>query len=90
VALRNLDIIEREELAANAVSTGAHLLNALQRLLDLPVVGDVRGAGLLVSIELGLILTAEEADGIAAALYSVLETTDRDGQPLLSMPTVGI
>ena len=43
VALRNLDIIEREDLAANAVSTGEHLLRGLQRLLDLPVVGDVRG-----------------------------------------------
>ena len=52
VALRNLDIIEREDLAANAVSTGEHLLRGLQRLLDLPVVGDVRGAGLLASVEL--------------------------------------
>jgi adenosylmethionine-8-amino-7-oxononanoate aminotransferase len=52
VALRNLDIIEREDLAANAVSTGDHLLRGLQRLLDLPVVGDVRGAGLLASVEL--------------------------------------
>ncbi len=52
VALRNLDIIEREHLAANAVSTGEHLHRGLQRLLDLPVVGDVRGAGLLASVEL--------------------------------------
>jgi putrescine aminotransferase len=52
VALRNLDIIEREDLAANAVSTGARLLSSLQRLLDVPVVGDVRGAGLLASVEL--------------------------------------
>lgn len=52
VALRNLDIIEREDLAANAVSTGDHLLRGLQGLLDLPVVGDVRGAGLLASVEL--------------------------------------
>jgi putrescine aminotransferase len=52
VALRNLDIIEREDLAANAVSTGEHLLRGLQGLLDLPVVGDVRGAGLLASVEL--------------------------------------
>jgi PLP-dependent transaminase len=52
VALRNLDIIEREDLAANALSTGVHLHQGLQRLLELPVVGDVRGAGLLASVEL--------------------------------------
>ncbi len=52
VALRNLDIIEREGLAANALSTGEHLHQGLQRLLELPVVGDVRGAGLLASVEL--------------------------------------
>jgi adenosylmethionine-8-amino-7-oxononanoate aminotransferase len=52
VAMRNLDIIEREDLASNAVTVGAQLLNSLQRLLELPVVGDVRGAGLLASVEL--------------------------------------
>ena len=52
MALRNLDIIEREELAANAASTGEHLLSGLRGLLDLQVVGDVRGAGLLASVEL--------------------------------------
>ena len=52
VALRNLDIIEHENLAANAITVGARLLNSLQGLLELPVVGDVRGAGLLASVEL--------------------------------------
>jgi PLP-dependent transaminase len=52
VALRNLDIIERDGLAANATATGEHLLQGLEGLLDLPVVGDVRGAGLLASVEL--------------------------------------
>jgi adenosylmethionine-8-amino-7-oxononanoate aminotransferase len=52
VALRNLDIIEREGLAANAGAVGDHLRQGLAGLLDLPVVGDVRGAGLLASVEL--------------------------------------
>jgi PLP-dependent transaminase len=52
VALRNLDIIEREDLAANALVTGERLNRGLEQLLDLPVVGDVRGAGLLASVEL--------------------------------------
>ncbi|HZO77373.1 MAG TPA: aspartate aminotransferase family protein [Solirubrobacteraceae bacterium] len=52
VAMRNLDIIEREDLASNATTVGARLLSSLQGLLELPVVGDVRGAGLLASVEL--------------------------------------
>ena len=52
VALKNLEIIEREDLRANATRVGAHLLEGLRSLLELPVVGDVRGAGLLASVEL--------------------------------------
>jgi adenosylmethionine-8-amino-7-oxononanoate aminotransferase len=52
VALKNLEVIEREDLAANANRVGAHLLEGLRSLLELPVVGDVRGAGLLASVEL--------------------------------------
>jgi putrescine aminotransferase len=52
VAMRNLDIIEREDLGSNAITVGAQLHGSLRRLLDLPVVGDVRGAGLLASVEL--------------------------------------
>jgi putrescine aminotransferase len=52
VALKNLEIIEREALRANATRVGAHLRAGLQSLLELPVVGDVRGAGLLASVEL--------------------------------------
>jgi putrescine aminotransferase len=52
VALKNLEIIEREDLRANASRVGAHLLERLRSLRELPVVGDVRGAGLLASVEL--------------------------------------
>jgi putrescine aminotransferase len=52
VALKNLEVIEREDLRANAARVGAHLREGLQSLLELPVVGDVRGAGLLASVEL--------------------------------------
>jgi putrescine aminotransferase len=52
VALKNLEIIERENLGENATVVGGRLLEGLRSLLDLPIVGDVRGAGLLASIEL--------------------------------------
>ncbi len=53
VALANLDILEREQLTENAARSGAYLLQRLHALFDdHPLVGDVRGAGLLAAVEL--------------------------------------
>ena len=53
VALRMLDIIEREAFPARAASLGDHLLGQLRaRLGDHPHVGDIRGKGLMCAIEL--------------------------------------
>lgn len=52
VGLRNIEILEREGLVARARETGAALLSRLKGLLDHPNVGDVRGLGLLIGIEL--------------------------------------
>ncbi|MGD1863452.1 MAG: aminotransferase [Phormidesmis sp.] len=52
VALRNIEIIERENLAERAAEMGEYLMERMQRLLDHPNVGDVRGKGLLLGVEL--------------------------------------
>ena len=52
VALRNIDILERERLPERAAEMGEYLLGRLQQLLEHPNVGDVRGQGLLLGIEL--------------------------------------
>ena len=53
VALKNIEIIEAEGLVENADSVGAYLMEALTSLIaDHPIVGDVRGMGLLCAIEL--------------------------------------
>ena len=53
VALRMLDIIEREAFAARAASLGDQLLRQLRaRLEDHPHVGEIRGKGLMCAIEL--------------------------------------
>ncbi len=53
VALRNIEIIERENLADRAAEMGDYLMERLQAaLLPHPNVGDVRGKGLLLGIEL--------------------------------------
>jgi adenosylmethionine-8-amino-7-oxononanoate aminotransferase len=52
VALRNIEIIEREGLVERAALQGRALLERLQGVARHPQVGDVRGQGMLVGIEL--------------------------------------
>ena len=53
VALRNLDIIEEEDLPAQAAEKGAYLLDKLRAALSGHAhVGDVRGKGLMCGVEL--------------------------------------
>ena len=53
VGLAVLDVVEDEHLQQHAQQVGAHLLNALRTLADgHALVGDVRGAGLFIGVEL--------------------------------------
>jgi len=52
VALENLAIIEREGLLDKARTSGEYLLRRLGELADLPVVGEVRGVGMMLAVEL--------------------------------------
>jgi L-2,4-diaminobutyrate transaminase len=48
----NLDIVERENLAANADEVGAYMLSLLHEAFDgLPITGEVRGVGLMLAVE---------------------------------------
>lgn len=47
----NLNILLSENLSENAEKVGAYLLDKLQQLRDLPIVGDVRGKGLMLAVE---------------------------------------
>ena len=72
VALRNIEIMEAERLADRAAEMGAYLLDGLRGLMDLKVVGDVRGKGLLIGVELVKDRdTKEQLD--AAQLASVVD-----------------
>jgi 4-aminobutyrate aminotransferase-like enzyme/Ser/Thr protein kinase RdoA (MazF antagonist) len=52
-ALATLDVIEAEGLVANAAEMGGYLRQGLAKLAGAhPVIGDVRGAGLLLGVEL--------------------------------------
>jgi 4-aminobutyrate aminotransferase len=51
-AVATLDVIEKEGLVENAATLGAHLMDALRVLQQrYPVIGDVRGKGLMVATE---------------------------------------
>jgi adenosylmethionine-8-amino-7-oxononanoate aminotransferase len=52
VALANLDLLEREDLFGNVLRNENALRQTLEKLLDLPIVGDVRGDGYFYGIEL--------------------------------------
>jgi adenosylmethionine-8-amino-7-oxononanoate aminotransferase len=52
VALANLDLFEKEDLIGSVVRRQAALREVLDRLSDLPIVGDVRGDGFFYGIEL--------------------------------------
>ncbi|OLD42855.1 MAG: aspartate aminotransferase family protein [Armatimonadetes bacterium 13_1_40CM_3_65_7] len=52
VGLANLDIFEREQLVERGAAMGARLQQKAQSLRPLPIVGDVRGVGLMCGIEL--------------------------------------
>ncbi|GAA3618853.1 aspartate aminotransferase family protein [Marihabitans asiaticum] len=51
-AMANLDIFEREGIIPHVQENAPRFRAALERLLDLPIVGDVRGEGYFYGIEL--------------------------------------
>jgi adenosylmethionine-8-amino-7-oxononanoate aminotransferase len=52
VGLANIELLAREELAANVLANEGALRGMLESLGDLPIVGEVRGAGYFQAIEL--------------------------------------
>jgi len=52
VALENLKIIEERDLMGNAARVGAYMQQELARFAAHPLVGEVRGSGLIAGLEL--------------------------------------
>jgi adenosylmethionine-8-amino-7-oxononanoate aminotransferase len=52
IALKNIEIMKRERIVEHVAETQADLKRGLETLLDLPIVGDVRGTGFFYALEL--------------------------------------
>ncbi|EKF18271.1 aspartate aminotransferase family protein [Nitratireductor pacificus] len=73
VALENLKIIEERDLVGNAAAMGRRLRDGLDALTDHPLVGEVRGVGLIAAVELVTdreARTALETPGALGALVN--------------------
>jgi taurine-pyruvate aminotransferase len=70
-ALANLDILMRERLWENSRDVGAYLQEGLKKL-DSPFIGDVRGKGLMIAVEMkkeeGGMLDAERTGKVGAGI----------------------
>ncbi len=67
VALRNLELIEGENLVEQGKQRGARLMKGLQSLKEFAIVGDVRGLGLICAVELVSDKATKAADPALAA-----------------------
>ena len=52
VALKNIEIMRRERIVEHVRDREADFRATLEQLLDLPIVGDVRGCGFFYALEL--------------------------------------
>jgi adenosylmethionine-8-amino-7-oxononanoate aminotransferase len=52
VALKNLEIMQRERIVEHVRDNEDAFRSTLEQLLDLPIVGDIRGCGFFYAIEL--------------------------------------
>src|SRR5712692_10931788 len=52
IALKNIEIMKRERIVEHVAETQDTFRKTLEQLLDLPIVGDVRGTGFFYAVEL--------------------------------------
>ena len=82
-ALATLDVIEEEKLTENAARVGAHLMGRLRELAQTSrIIGDVRGLGLMIGVE----LVKDKATRARAKEEANLVTIECFKRGLLTLP----
>lgn len=89
-ALKNIEIIEREELIQNAATVGEYFQAELRSaVVDNPLVGDVRGLGMIAGVELVADKKAKKpfelSQGVARKMYTQLLKQGLVCRPILNM-----
>lgn len=78
VGLKAIEIIQRENLVENAASVGAYLKAGLVKLMEKhPIMGDVRGRGMMIAIELVLDRASKTPISDADRLNLMLDLGER-------------
>ena len=98
VANANLDLLEREDLCGNVLRSEGRFKQLIEGLLDIPLVGDVRGDGYFLAIELVPdtatrgVFSAEQAewllrDFLSPRLYAagLICRADDRGEPVITL-----
>lgn len=98
VANANLDIFEREDICGHVRSNQATFKTMVESLLDLPIVGDVRGDGYFLAIELvpdkatRAYFTAEQSEWLLRGFLSpriyhkgLICRADDRGEPVITL-----
>ncbi len=78
VASRNIEIMHEEKLPERAADVGKYLMDGLKTLLRHPTVGDVRGKGLLIGIEM-VKDKASKAQADAATITALVDHCRESG-----------
>ena len=79
-ALASWDILERENLLQQVLDLGPYFQSQLRTLKDNPLVGDVRGAGLMAAVEMRIKASSEAQ--LLERDYAIGEMVDRHCQEL--------
>lgn len=87
VAMENLDIIEERGLVGRAGEMGALLQAGLRTLEDHPLVGEVRGVGLIAAVELVIDKAAktglEKPGALGAQAFALLQKNGVISRPIM-------
>jgi L-2,4-diaminobutyrate transaminase len=91
-AMANLDILIGEDLVGNAARTGAYFQQRLRETIDpLPLVGEVRGLGLMGGVELAADRAAHRAfDPTLKVAQRVAARCLEDGLIIRALPVGGV
>lgn len=79
-ALASWDIVQREQLLQHVLEIGPYFQQQLRTLKEIPLVGDVRGMGLMASVE--MTIQADNAAELLEKDYAMGEMVDRHCQRL--------